>query len=84
MNDSWLSSSQNRLRWRHSAHLLDEDAQMLREREPRHVAFAPPGPYPRADDRILLSEIYDSRVAFSTHLQSSYFAAFDKTGADES
>jgi quinol monooxygenase YgiN len=45
--------------------LLDENAQMSREREPGHVACASPCSYPWADDCILLWEIYDSRAAFS-------------------
>jgi quinol monooxygenase YgiN len=45
--------------------LIDENAQISREREPRHVACASPCSYPWADDCILLWEIYDSRAAFS-------------------
>ena len=45
--------------------LLDENAQMSREREPGRVACASPCSYPWADDCILLWEIYDSRAAFS-------------------
>ena len=45
--------------------LIDENAQMSREREPGHVACASPCSYPWADDCILLWEIYDSRAAFS-------------------
>jgi hypothetical protein len=40
--------------------LIDENAQMSREREPGHVACASPCSYPWADDCILLWEIYDS------------------------
>ena len=41
--------------------LLDESAQMSREREPGRVACASPCSYPWADDCILLWEIYDTR-----------------------
>ena len=60
--------------------LIDENAQMSREREPGHVACASPCSYPWADDCILLWEIYDA--ARPAHLQSPHFAAFDKTSAD--
>jgi len=41
--------------------LIDENAQMSREREPGRVACASPCSYPWADDCILLWEIYDTR-----------------------
>jgi hypothetical protein len=45
--------------------LIDESAQMPREREPRCVACPSPCSYRWADDRILLYGIYNSRAAFS-------------------
>jgi hypothetical protein len=46
--------------------LIDDNAQMSREREPGHVACASPCSYPWAHDCILLWEIYDSRAILLT------------------
>jgi hypothetical protein len=45
--------------------LIDENAQVSREREPGYVACASPCSYSWADDRILLCKIHDGCAAFS-------------------
>jgi len=60
---------------------IDENAQMLCEREPgcrRFAVLIPKG----ANDRIFLYEIRDSRAAFGTHLPSPQLATFNTTSAD--
>ena len=59
--------------------LIDENAQMSREREPEYVACASSCSYPWADDRIFAKSMIAARPS---HLQSPRFAAFDKTSAD--
>jgi quinol monooxygenase YgiN len=58
--------------------LIDENAQMSREREPGHVACASPCSYPTIASCFAKSMI----AARPSHLQSPHFAAFDRTSAD--
>ena len=64
-----------------SRKLIDENAQMSCERKPGCRRFAVLVPK-RANDRIFLYEISDSRAAFGTHLQWPHFATFNTTSAD--
>ena len=59
--------------------LIDENS---RERESGCGVCASRCSYPWADDRMLLREIYNGRVAFDTHYQPPCFAAFNRTSAD--